>query len=448
MSSRRGALLLALALLAPSCKGNVNDHTVIVAVTDRASVSTLGVEGNDSSIFPSVSADGRYVAFQSKASNLVPGDTSGFKDVFRKDMITGQLELVSVNTTGGFGNGDSTRPSISADGRYVAFQSDADDLVASDTNGVSDIFIRDMQPGGAGTIRVSVVTGAGAESFPPLFGAFDPVISANGAFVAFRSDATDLVTSPALTLGVFNVFRHPRAPNGTTDLVSVNATGPEPDFDSSAPSISGSGQFVAFESSSTNLIPAGTTGQQVYVRDMTGGSTALFSVDSGGVTQGDALSANPSVSDDGTRVVFESRSTNLAPVDVPGQSYIFLHVTGGPTSVVSKNSAGFQAIGSSVLPAISADGRYIVYMSGAENLVPADTNGKLDVFWFDSVAGLTLRVSVGTYGAQANDDSGGTNSRPALSPDGRFVAFDSLASNLVAADGNSIEDAFVHGPMY
>lgn len=439
-------LLAALALLAPSCKGNVNDHGVLISVTDRVSVNALGVEANFTALSPSISGDGRYVAFHSNATNLVSGGTNGVYHVYRKDLVTGIVDLVSVDDAGVQGNGDSLVPSISADGNLVAFQSSADNLVAGDTNGVSDIFVRDLTL--LTTIRVSVQTG-GAEStsYFLTIGNTDPVLSADGAFVAFRSDSTDLSAVPVLF--TVNIYRHDVL-SVATDLVSVNAAGAEPDGNSESPSISSDGRFVAFSSTSSDLLLAGPTGglfAQVFVRDMTLGSTELCSVSTGGV-EGDQNSLSSSISADGTRVAFHSTSTNLAPDPGLTQNDVFLRDrTASTTTLVSRSSGGVPGVGGCFNAALSSDGRYVVYAAGAANLVPSDTNGVPDIFWHDTLTGTTLRVSVGTYGAQANDQSGST-SRPVISADGRFTAFESRAYNLVAADGNTVQDVFVHGPMY
>jgi Tol biopolymer transport system component len=173
-------------------------HDRLTGQTTRVSVASDGTEGNGDSGFPSISADGRYVAFASLASNLVPGDTNGTWDVFVHDRLTGQTTRVSVASGGAQGNGDSRFPSISADGRYVAFQSYASNLVPGDTNGVLDVFVHDRLTGQ--TTRVSVASdGTQGDSY-----SFGSSISADGRYVAFASYASNLV--PGDTNGWADVF--------------------------------------------------------------------------------------------------------------------------------------------------------------------------------------------------------------------------------------------------
>jgi TolB protein len=160
---------------------------------ERVSVDNSGVEGNDSSLNPSISSDGRYVAFQSYATNLVTGDNNSRYDVFVYDRDTGEIERVSVDNSGVEGNGNSLNPSISSDGRYVAFYSNATNLVAGDNNGSQDVFVYDRDTGEIERVSVdnSGVEGDGGSSYSS--------ISSDGRYVAFYSDATNLVTGDTNT---------------------------------------------------------------------------------------------------------------------------------------------------------------------------------------------------------------------------------------------------------
>jgi|GEM_PF-1585857 len=218
-------------------------------VVQRVSVASGGTQGNGDSGCPSISADGRYVAFQSYASNLVPGDTNGTWDVFVHDRLTGQTTRVSVASDGTQGNGDSECPSISADGRYVAFASLASNLVPGDTNGTWDVFVHDRLTGQ--TTRVSVASG-GAQGNS---GSWCPSISADGRYVAFQSYASNLV--PGDTNGVLDVFVHDRL-TGQTTRVSVASDGTQGDSYSFGSSISADGRYVAFSSLASNLVPGDT----------------------------------------------------------------------------------------------------------------------------------------------------------------------------------------------
>ena len=419
--------------------------------TTRASVDSANTQGNSVSETASISADGRYVAFTSYASNLVSVDTNGTWDVFVHDRQTGVTERVSVGSAGTEGNGISGSPSISADGRYVAFHSDATNLVADDTNGTRDVFVRDRCVSNGSPVpsctpateRVSAdssgVQGDGVSDLA--------AISADGRYVAFESRADNLV--PGDTNGANDVFVHDRQ-TGVTERVSVGSTGTEGNGECSYPSISADGRYVAFDSDATNLVPGDTNGSgDVFVHDRQTGVTERVSVDSAG-TQGNGESGVESVpiSADGRYVAFYSYASNLVPGDTNGVPDVFVHdrLTGG-TERVSVDSAGTQGNGWSVHASISADGRYVAFDSDATNLVPGDTNGYRDVFVHDRLTGVTERVSVDSTGSQGDGHSDPFYS-PSISADGRYVAFESDATNLdlVLGDTNGYRDVFVHGP--
>ena len=276
------------------------------ATTECVSISTTGEQGNQWSYQPSVSGDGRFVAFTSLAGNLIPSDANGKQDIFVRDRDAGTTERVSVSTSGGTANGPSGSPSISEDGRFVAFESDASSLVSGDANGIWDIFVRDRDAGT--TERVSVSSG-GAEANN---GSWSPSISADGRFVVFESEATSLVVGDAN--GMRDIFLHDRQ-TGTTERVSVSGAGAEGNAHSYNASISGNGRFVAFHSDATDLAPGDTNGSaDVFLRDWVGGVTERVSVGIGGV-QGNGSSYDPSITDDGRLLAFHSNSSNLVPID-------------------------------------------------------------------------------------------------------------------------------------
>ena len=224
----------------------------------RMSQTSDGQPANGASRNARISTDGRYVVFESIANNLAPGDTNASFDVFRHDRITGETVRVSVATGGGQGSGGSTDPRISDDGNRVVFASTAFDLVGNDANGASDIFVRDIAAGT--TTRVSVSTTGGDADLPSA----EPAISGDGRFVAFTSGATNLVAGDTNAVG--DVFVRDLTA-GTTFRVSVGSTGGEANQASSGASLSRDGRFVSFLSSATNLV-AGVTGTTVYVRDI------------------------------------------------------------------------------------------------------------------------------------------------------------------------------------
>ena len=428
MSGRLGrvvasGLAVAIGAAVPAWAGGV---------TERVSVSTGGGQANDGSFDPALSADGRFVAFYSRASNLVPGDTNGFDDVFVRDRRQGRTERVSVGPGGVQGDADSYGlPAISADGRFVAFVSGATNLVPGDTNGFVQVFVRDRQTGT--TQRVSV----GPRGAKGDADSFDPAISAGGRFVAFTSWASNLV--PGDTNDTTDVFVRDRQ-TGTTRRVSVGPRGVQGDAGSYGPALSADGRFVAFQSSATNLVPGDTNGAgDVFVRDRRTRRTERVSVSTGGV-QSDRSSGSAAISADGRFVAFYSAATNLVPGDTNGAGDVFVRDRRtGRTERASVSTGGVQGDREgSDSPAISADGRFVAFVSWASNLVPVDTLVG-DVFVRDRRAGTTRRVSVGPGGVQGN----GTSYFPALSADGRFVAFPSIASNLVPGDTNDVFDVFV-----
>jgi Tol biopolymer transport system component len=406
-------------------------------VTSRMSVNSIGLQGNDSSFNASISADGRYVVFQSFASNLVHGDTNGTSDIFVRDRLNGTTERVSVDSAGTQGNDGSLSPSISADGRYVAFASHATNFVNGDTNGEPDVFVHDRQ---SSTTEIVSVDSAGAQG--NNFSGF-PSISADGRYVAFLSNATNLV--PGGTNGWDQIFVHDRV-SGTTEIVSVDSSGIQGnDTSGDGLSISADGRYVAFQSHATNLVPGDTNGTwDVFVHDRQSGTTVRVSVDSAGV-QGNSVSEYPSISADGRYVTFTSLATNLVPGDTNGSSDIFLHdMQTGTTERVSVDSVGTQGNNHSAFSSISVDDRYVAFGSLASNLVPGDTNGCEDVFVRDLQNGTTERISFSSSGTQGNAYS----DSPWISADGRYVAFESDATNLVPGDTNANRDIFVHDRTY
>jgi Tol biopolymer transport system component len=327
-----------------------------------ASVDSFGVEGNGGSGHggTAISADGRFVAYVSDATNLVPGDLNLRRDAFVKDRVTGQTQRVSVTVTGAEADGSTARVSISADGRYVAFSSDATNLVPGDRNGVRDVFVRD---------RV----------------------------------------------------------NGTTVRASTNNRGIEGDAASDNPAISANGVYVAFASAATNLVPADLNARRdVFVKAVAGAAIEPVSITSAGLV-GNGESSMPTISGNGKYVAFVSVANDLVVNDLNGVGDVFVRDRSARTTErVSLSSAGVEANGLSVTPVISADGKYVGFASRANNLVGGDTNGLQDIFVRDRASGVTTRASVNDNGVQGN----ATSSEPALAASGRSIAFTSPATNL------------------
>ena len=408
--------------------------------TTRVSVDSGGAEGDNFSglglTFGATSADGNVVAFWSSASNLVSGDTNGWADVFVHDRSTGLTDRVSVDSAGGEGNLQSTSATISTDGRFVVFVSGASNLVTGDKNGYADVFVHDRTT--KITERVSVDS-AGKEGNNASGGGSDPVsISADGRYVAFTSDASNLV------VGDTNVFRdvfvHDRT-NRTTVRVSVDSTGAQAKLGGHCGAISADGNVVAFYSASPDLVASDTNLTfDAFVHELTSGITERVSVDSSeaeGTNSSNAAAI--AISPDGSRVVFVSYAINLVSGDTNGFQDIFLRDrSAGTTELVSVDSSGVQTNRDSWGPTMSADARFIAFVSMATNLVVGDTNGWNDVFVHDRATGTTERVSVGTSGGEATAESRDAS----ISADGEVVTFASSADNLVSGDSNGTQDVF------
>lgn len=389
-------------------------------------------DADGGSILPDISADGRYVVFMSDASNLVPGDANKHADTFVRDLSTGKVELVSVGRDGAPGNADSLSAAISGDGRFVAFRSFASNLIEHDTNGRSDIFVRDMVA--HTTSRVSVGP-AGAEADADSDSA---AISANGRLVAFRSAASNLV--PGDTNGVPDIFVADRNGGGLV-RVSKSTDGKQATLDSRTPAISADGSRVVFSSVAPTLVGGDTNGTwDVFLADLPAETLERVSVSSDG-TQGNLASVFPSISADGRVVGFVSSASNLVPGDTNRVRDVFVRdVAVRSTERVSLGIGGAQANAPTLSASLSGDGRLVSFSSDASNLVAGDRNGKRDIFVRDRVTGAVELVSMSSSGAPGDEDSGG----PAMTPDGRYVVFQSFASTLAAADTNRKLDVFVH----
>jgi len=417
-----------------SQKNNPNSNVVSPGETIRVSVNSNGVQGDNASFLPSVSGDGRFVAFYSVASNLVANDTNGTSDIFVYDIQTGIPVRVSVNETGIEANNGSAYQSISADGRYVAFVSAATNLVPNDINGMSDIFLHDMQTGATTLVSVNS-SGIQADNNSSSVTS----MSADGRYVSFISSADNLVSND--TNGLEDIFVRDMQ-TGTVTRIPVGSNSALPNYTPIYQSISANGRYVSFNSNAGNLVSGDTNSNtDVFLYDMQTGVTSRVSVDSNGL-ESNGQSTAPFVSADGRYVAFTSSATNLVSGDTNGVNDIFVRDTQiGSTTRVSLDSNGVQAIGGdSSQPLISADDRYIVFYSSATNLVSGDTNGKTDVFLRDMQTGETTRISVTSSGVQAN----GNSQYISMSSDGSFIAFTSYATNLVAGDTNSQPDVFVH----
>ncbi len=334
-----------------------------------ASVDSAGAEANNASYAPAISSDGRYVAFVSDATNLVANDGNIKADVFVHDTTTGIISRVSVSTAGTEGNFAGMSPAISSNGRYVVFDSWANNLVANDINSFSDVFVRDTTTGAEITSRVSVSTagteGNGISSFP--------AISSNGRYVAFDSWANNLVANDINNSS--DVFvRDTTTGAEITSRVSVSSAGTEGNGESRDPAISSDGRYVAYQSFADNLVANDTNNaDDIFVYDTITSITSRVSVSTAG-TEGNNNSESPSISSDGRYVTFHSFADNLVANDTNGVFDVFVRDTvDNITSRVSVSATGTEANGGSQNPVISSDGRYIAFESPSTNLIAGTT---------------------------------------------------------------------------
>ena len=434
-----------------------------VGVIERSSIATDLTQGNLNSEEVSISGDGRFVAFSSDATTLVPNDTNRFRDIFLRDTCVGaaagclpSVIRLSVATDGTQSDGISSQPAISANGRYVAFVSSADNLVPGDTNQFDDVFVRDTcfgAPAGCvvSTARVSLNT----DGSQILLENEEPAISSDGRFVAFASGMTDYYYGAN-----FNVFVRdtcagaPAGCNPTTTLISALPNGQPGSIDSEIPAISSDGRFVAFESADQMVSDDPDQAFEVYLRDTCVGasagcspSTILASLGDAGAQSAKGAFAS-SISGTGRFVIFDTLNSGGPPASI----FVRDTCTGAPagcspsTTLVSVGAGGAAATSDSSGGSLSADGRFVAFQSNADNLVSGDTNNAIDVFVRDTCVGAaagctpsTTLLSLTREGVQGNDGS----VLPVISADGHFVAFISAASNLAPGDTNQADDAFL-----
>lgn len=409
-----GRLYLTAALLAAGALARAAGPGAAIV---RVSVPVFGAGGEYGGGSSCVSADGRFVAFDSYAGDVAPGDSNGMWDVFVRDTQAGITQRVSLTSTGAQGNGPSHSPAMTPDGRFVAFWSKASNLVPGDTNGGWDVFLRDRQTNTLQRVSLSSTQAQSARDDVSLGGLS---ISDDGRFVAFTSAATNLVSGD--TNGVPDVFVRDTIAR-TTVRASVSSGGVQGNNISGGPSLSADGRYVAFQSYASNLVPGDTNGTaDVFVRDLQTNTTTRVSA-AGSGAEGNAWSGNPIISGNGRYVALESYASNLAPGDVFQTADVF--VKDRQTGAVNRAGApppGSDERGSSYMPRISADGRFVAFLS-AEALVPDDYAAPRGLYVRNLVTNELARVSLPT----TEDGSAYRADLPAISADGRFVAFQSDA---------------------
>lgn len=414
--------------------GDISDVLVTcqtIPDLEMVSVASNGVQGTGRSWGGVLNSNGRYVAFESYSSSLTDGDNNASCDVFVHDRVTDKTTVVSVASDGSPGNDHSHDPSLSDDGRYLTFGSFASNFFAEDANGAMDIFLHDRN-----TLQTSIVSVSNG-GFLGNGRSSNPIISANGRYIAFSSEASNLVEND--TNNAEDVFLYDHL-TGEISRISVSSDGEEGNDSSILQSLSKEGRFIGFSSVASNLVDGDLNGcSDAFIHDRQTGETSLISVASDG-TQGNNDSFPESLSADGRYVSFASYASNLVSEDINNSLDVFIHdrVT-RETEKVSVSSGATQGNEESWDSDISADGRFVAFVSRADNLVIADDNNKYDIFVHDRTLSETFRVSVSRDNLEGDDDS----MFPSFSSDGRFIVFSSLAGNLVDEDSDLNYDVFV-----
>lgn len=417
----------------------------------RASNNQVGSVANGRSWQPDISRDGQFIVFESEATDLIGGDTNGEGDIYLFNRGDGTLSRISEPANGSEPNGWSRNPVLSASGRYVAFTSNADNLVTGDINTFYDIFVYDQV-----TAQLRLVSVASDGTPADLF-SYNPAISADGRFIAYGSYATNLTTPAPGPFNQWQVYLHDRDPDGDTLFdepgqiltipISISSNG---DFANNFAGFTGrlavsdDGMIIAFVSAADNLVANDTNGVDdvfVHLRDPDNDNipdepgqieTIRISVSSSG-TQGNARSFDVQMSADGEWLVFNSEATNFVTGDTNNREDVFLHNrTTGETTRVSVSSSGAENPGGGVVPDISANGRYITFHANNSNLTNPTCLSMLDcVYRHDRLTGITELVTFDPNGTP----SAGHTYQPAISGDGHRIAF--LSENGFLVDNSS-----------
>lgn len=401
--------------------------------TERINLSFDGQEAQGGeSILAAVSSSGRYVTFASEAENLVPEDDNDVRDIFLRDLETDEIFLISVTSSGQQAISPSLESDVSADGRFVAFQSNDTTLEDGVVGTDSSIYLRDRELG----TTVMVSKSAGGEPAEEDCGT--PCISDDGRYVAFQSHADNLV--PGDTDNATDGFLWDRT-TGLLELFTVDSSGGHVPEDCSVHDLSPDGRYAVFHSLAGGLVEGDTNGwMDVFLRDLEAGVTTRVSVRPDG-TEGDYHSTGGAVSSEGRFVAFATSAENLVDGDTNDEDDVLLwDASDGSLTRVSVSSSGEQANDSSDYPSISSEGRAIGFASTATNLVPDDDTLKgADIFVHERITGETRRVSVSDEGV----GSDGTQFQHTISGGGCVVAFHSSGRNLVPGDLNDFADIFI-----
>ncbi len=392
------------------------------------SIGLSGVAGNNGSDSACISANGRYVAFESSASDLIADDTNGYTDVSVRDLVAGTTVCVSTDSPGVPASGASSAPSIGSDGRYVAFQSVASNLVSDDTNGVLDVFVKDTTTG------ITTCVSTGSLGISGNSGSFTSAIGDDGRYAAFISTATNLVADDSND--VSDVFVKDLV-SGTTTRVSTDSEGNQVNDTSSDARITSDGRYVTFSSSASNRVANDTNGSsEAFAKDLWTDVTTRLTVNPQ-TDQRQLAGVDADLSDDGRYVVFDTYNAVVDDDTNQVQDIYLKDLLSGETVRVSLADTGAQANYDCNDPSISSDGRYITFLSDATNLNSADTTDLTDVY---RVWNPFLTPEITLYGATVAENLAAgtvvgefsTGANPS----------DTFSYSLVAGDGDSDNAAF------
>lgn len=403
--------------------------------TPRAA-QTVKVPGTTDAAYPSISANGRFVAysaFSTNDPNFEEDENGVHNTAYVWDRETNTTVRASKAADGGYPNDHAYRPTVSGDGRFVSYYSIASNIVAGDTNNAGDVFMWDRQTDS--TVKVSNSVGGGDSNGPDVIDSSKPKISTDGRYITYYSSASNLVADDSNDDD--DVFVWERQ-TGTTIKVSNAADGGDTDGFSVDPSISGDGRYIAFSSDASNIVAGDTGMRDEYVWDRQTGVTTLVSHAADGGSTG-SFSFHSRISDDGRYVTYSSVASNIVAGDTNNDYDIFVWDRQADTTLKVTEFAYGEHEGKSYDPEISADGRYITYSSGAASIVAGDTNNSGDVFMWDRQSGTTAKVSQATDGGGVDRHASGAS----ISADGRYVIYESEASNIVADDDDSDSDIFL-----
>jgi hypothetical protein len=427
-------LVLGIAIVTPGAAAPAHAATAnaLSGPLALASVTSAGVKGSSSSRSPSLSASGTVVAFDSLSPNLSPDDTDFNGDIFLRDLTNSRITLASTSSAGVKGNNDSLGPAMNGDGTVVAFTSTATNLDPGDTDGLGDVYIKDLASGDL-TLASTSDGGSKGNDASSASG-----LSRDGTRVVFESQATNL--DPGDADGIDDIYVKD-VTTGDLTLASATKSGVKGNGISARPAISANGRRAAFDSTSDNLVGADSdTNQDVYVKIVATGKLLLVSRSATGA-KGNRFSHEPSLSGNGLKVAFASAATNLDPADTDTAEDIFIkNIPTGAVQLASTSDTGVKGNDSSIFPVLSGDGKHVVFISRATNLDPADTTSDWDVYDKNLNTGDILLVTATAKGVHGNQTNQAFTS---ISGAGKLTAFESNATNLDGDDTDAVQDIYV-----